>query len=204
MAFYSRKAKDINVARLNHFKRQGYNLTDKVVVETGCGPVGYFTDYLLSQNPRKLLCIDGRAEHIKVMQEKYKGVKNIEFMVADLNKPDKKVFEDCDFCFCVGTLYHLEDPATFLECVGMSKELYLSTRVGCVKDDICYAEEPNDIDQSITGVGCRPHSRWIKRVLRSMYTNVETLRPPKHIEFGHSEKLGGPRRKVYYARQRIR
>lgn len=194
--FDSTNAKNLNSARLNHFRSQNYNLENKIILETGCGALGFFTEYLLSQNPKKIICVDGRVDNINALKLKFGNNNIIEYVVADLNN---YIPQQVDFTFCVGTLYHLDNPIAFFDnLANNTNELYLSTFTHNTKQGINLIKElKGNFDQSITGTGCRPHAYWITKQLHKYFDNVIELRPPNHSEFNSINDIR--MRKVYYA-----
>jgi SAM-dependent methyltransferase len=136
---------------------------DKTMLEVGCG----FGDlgnmfYALGA---KVICVDGREEHVKVLKKKYP---HLSAYVADLNVGlgIKKFF---DIILHTGVLYHLEDYVQpIIDSCLRCNHLILETEVSdSVDPHFCWhVKEPSAGDQSLTGRGVKPSPYAVERVLK--------------------------------------
>ena len=174
----------INVARLQHLDSLGLDLSRKSVIEFGAG-IGDHTLFYLYRNC-SVLPTEGRAELVDYIIRRF-GIKAIQFDIeTDLNKLN--ALPHADFIHCYGVLYHINNPAEFLQAVGgVGTTILLET---CVSADQ-YAASHNPVfedqanpTQALSGKGCRPGRRWIFDKLKDTYEYVYMPRTqPDHKQF---------------------
>lgn len=83
--------------------RQQVNLAS--ALDVGCG-VGYFSKFL-SDMGLQVVAVDGRTENTEEGKKRYP---EINFIAANIEDPDVPKIGAFDLVFCVGLLYHLENP----------------------------------------------------------------------------------------------
>jgi 2-polyprenyl-3-methyl-5-hydroxy-6-metoxy-1,4-benzoquinol methylase len=77
----------------------------KTALDAGCG-IGFFASYLTDM-ALKVTALDARADNIAEAKRRYPDV---EFCVHNLEDPTVRELGSFDFTFCLGLLYHLENP----------------------------------------------------------------------------------------------
>lgn len=173
-----------NVARLCHLESLGLDLRNKKVIEFGAG-VGDHTIYYLFKNCN-VLPTDARLELVEFIRNRY----GIRAEVFDAEKDIEKLkdFEYSDVIHCYGILYHLNDPAKFLEAVSPIGEILLLET--CVSPDHCpvdvysLKENHNDLTQAVSGIGCRPSRKWVENELKKYFEFVYYPKTqPDFLEF---------------------
>ena len=174
----------INVARLQHLDSLGLDLTNKSVMEFGAG-VGDHTLFYLYRNC-SVLPTEGRAELVDYIAKRF-GINAIQFNIeTDLEA--LKTLPHVDLIHCYGVLYHINNPAAFLQAVrDVGTTLLLETCVSIDQHDNHHnlvAEDQANPTQAISGTGCRPGRRWIFERLKGAYKYVYMPRTqPKHKQF---------------------
>jgi hypothetical protein len=174
----------INVARLQHLDSLGLDLANKSVMEFGAG-IGDHTLFYLYRNC-SVLPTEGRAELVDYISKRF-GIKAIQFNIeTDLDA--LKTLPKVDLIHCYGVLYHINNPAEFLQAVGgVGTTILLETCVSIDHHDNHHnpvAEDQANPTQAISGTGCRPGRRWIFEQLKSTYKYVYMPRTqPKHKQF---------------------
>jgi hypothetical protein len=113
----------------------------------------------------KVTCLEGRAENVKVIQERYA------FMTAmqhDLNQglPGTELY---NIIIHLGVLYHLANPERALrDSCQRCEHLILETEVADSDDPKFVGivrEHAYIYDQALNGTGCRPSPAWVERIL---------------------------------------
>lgn len=184
--FFDRSAKDINRARLDHFSSLNLISSTHRVLEVGCGPVGYFTNYL-EKHCKEVISVDARQSVIEEHVNRYPHRKN-RLKVIDLNMPGAlSDLGNFDLVFCYGLLYHLGNPKMAIKNMAkVGKTLIvctLSNPVDNMAINYC-SEDKSDANQSYCGKSCRPARDWVMRELYKFYKYVyHTKTQPRHIEF---------------------
>jgi hypothetical protein len=106
------------------------------ILECGCLDGGH-TAVLAGGLPQAtIVATDVREDNLRraALLARVRGLANITFMADDLEEPAASLAAAYDAIFCVGLLYHLRDPATFLgRCAASSPLLWLWT-VYCAED----------------------------------------------------------------------
>jgi 2-polyprenyl-3-methyl-5-hydroxy-6-metoxy-1,4-benzoquinol methylase len=66
---------------------------------------------------------------------KLAGARNINFKLADLETESELFLADFSFIFCVGLLYHLRNPSSFLSrCAKSAPKIWISTVISSERD----------------------------------------------------------------------
>lgn len=173
-----------NVARLSHLESLMLDFNKKTVIEFGAG-VGDHTIYYLFKNCH-VLPTDARPELVEIIKNRY-GIK-AQLFDAEKDLEKLKEFEHFDIIHCYGVLYHLNNPAKFLEAVSsIGETLLLET---CVSPDhlpvdVYYIKEnKKDLTQAISGNGCCPSRKWVEKELKKYFEFVYYPKTqPDHSEF---------------------
>lgn len=155
----------------------------KTALDVGSG-FGYFTRYL-TELGLEVTAIDGRAENIAQASMRYP---NLKFVVHNVEDLCLKQFGNYDLVFCVGLLYHLENP--FLAIRNLftvnNKILVVETRIAPFNGQfLFFHEESPDVDQGINYCALIPsESCFIKILYKAGYPYVYKFSElPKHKEF---------------------
>ena len=196
-AFYYPGAIHINKERTNFIDKLNLNFNNKKIIETGCGGKGDITSYLL-QHSNNIILSDARKENIdylklnlhrtlyKLNESLYLIGKNLEEYIWNMNEdPPSEI--NVDIIFCLGTLYHLDNPEkALLNLSKMCKEYcIISTATnGDDDDNINIITESQEQAQSYTLKGCRPSRKWIFNQLNKYFKYVYAFKTqPNHPDF---------------------
>lgn len=173
-----------NIARLQHLDSLGIDLSNKKVLEFGAG-IGDHTLFYLYRNC-KVTCTEGRIDLVEFIKNRL----GIDAKLIDVEKDLSiiETFDKVDIVHCYGLLYHINNPAAFIETISKKGEmLFLET---CVSGDqapygVNLVQEPSDNPtQAISGQGCRPSRQWIFDTLKQHYPYVYMPNTqPNHLEF---------------------
>lgn len=109
----------------------------KTILECGCLEGGH-TSVLASSFPEATVtALDVRADNIAKAQllTRVRGLKNVRFVLDDLEEPKTAFASAYDAIFCVGLLYHLRDPALFLKRCGEAAPLLWLWTVYCAETE---------------------------------------------------------------------
>jgi len=154
----------------------------KSVADAGCG-IGYFSSFLQSLG-FKVVGFDGRAGNIDEARRRHPDIR---FDVANVEEPilHMGVF---DLVFCVGLLYHLENPLRALRNLAAitDKVLLIESYSTPQAETVLYLrEEPHHEDQSLTYLALYPsESSLIKLCYRIGFSSVYRFSPlPDHEDF---------------------
>ncbi len=85
--------------------KSNYKMENKVILDSGCGP-GRYIEKMLKFKPKQIIGIDSGFEIIKKNKKKFKNLKNIKFIKANINKlpiKNKKI----DILISAGVLHHV-------------------------------------------------------------------------------------------------
>ena len=179
--FFYNDALNLNASRVEHLGKLGFDLTNKSILETGCGGIGDITQKLLTYTD-KVTLNDAREDNIKNLMKQID--RELEYNTSDLNEECPGEF---DVIFSVGTLYHLHKPSDALKYMAeATKEmLILSTCTNGQDYGIDFPdEEKSSQNQSFTGVGCRPGRVWVKTELEKHFKYVYSLKSlPNNSDF---------------------
>lgn len=146
---------------LDEYSRRFFEGKTVLEVGAGYGAIGAF----LGSLGAKVTCLEGRAQNVQVIQQRYPFVSAIQH---DLNQglPDKPSY---DIIVHLGVLYHLAKPELALrEACRRCDHLILETEVSDSDDPqfVCHIQEHSYIyDQALDGVGCRPSAAYVERVI---------------------------------------
>ncbi len=148
---------------IDHYGQQF--MLNKKVLDLGAG----YADIggPLSRLGAEITAVDARKEHLDIAAKRYPGIKTI---VADLDRNWPFVGQTFDIILDLGLLCHLLDYEKHLQNVcNSTKFLVLETAVCDDQDDkksVAVKESKNIFDLSINGMGSRPTSTAIERVLK--------------------------------------
>jgi FkbM family methyltransferase len=171
---------ELNRARLEHLESLALPIEGKSIVELGAG-IGDLTPFLLSKSQR-VTAIEGRSQDVTIMQGRYprEDYPGLQIVQMDVSAPRHLPEAPYDVVFCYGLLYHLQNPAAFLDWL---KEitgglLLLETRVSC---GVGPGPHPVTEDRGIPSraleeSGCRPDREWLFDELRRRFQNVYLTR----------------------------
>jgi Methyltransferase domain len=173
-----------NISRLSHLNSLGLALDNVRVLELGAG-IGDHTLFYLYRGCA-VTPIEGRQELCELINKRFE----IDAVKIDFEVESRKLknYSDYDVVHCYGLLYHLSNPAEFLEYACNTGKMFLLET--CVSTDD--AEDPinivdeniSDGTQAISGKGCRPTRKWLFDELSKYYPNVYcTTTQPRHKEF---------------------
>ena len=193
--FDSEGAMKINRARQDHLASLGLDLARKSVLEVGAG-VGWHTGFFERLGCR-IVSTDGRPENVREHLIRFPYRKGRVFVVDLAVEGSHKKFGDFDIVYCYGTLYHLADPDLCMrELASQCSELFLLE--SCVNpadngEINLVSEDPDNPNQSLLGVGCRPGRDWIMKELRKHFPFVYvTVAQPDHPDFDLSWPASKP------------
>ena len=143
---------------VDHYAREFFSGAS--VIDCGCGH-GYIGDGLEKIGATAFYA-DGRPEHI---------ANRARSMVVDFNVlNDPRLARRFDMILALGILYHLRQPAAFLQwACGHSDNVVVDSLVLDCDDSqaMLFLTEHVDYDQSLDRIGCRPSPQWIERELSS-------------------------------------
>jgi|SRR5579859_231513 len=137
---------------------------NKKILDLGCGHADISGAlYRLGGN---ITAVDARQEHLQTASKKFNGIKTIK---ADLDIGWPFLHQKFDIILNLALLCHLRDYKTHLKNVCASTtHLVLETAV-CDSDDpekcVIFEENKGVYDNSINGVGCRPTTANIEKIL---------------------------------------
>lgn len=181
--FLAPEARAINHARQQHLASLGLDLERKKVLEVGAG-IGLHTPFFLERGC-DVTVTDGRPENVAEIQRRLAGVHTA---VVDL-EADRPLdsLGRFDVVYCYGLLYHLANPERALArlaevCNGL---LLLETAVSPGNyDELLLVRDPDDANQAVSGVGCRPTRLWVLNRLRMLLGHAYIPRTqPVHVDF---------------------
>jgi SAM-dependent methyltransferase len=114
----------------------------------------------------EVLSTDGRREHVETMRRL--GRKTAQL---DLDSQDLGSLGEFDIILAFGVLYHLRDPARFLEsCARCAGILFLETVVTDASEPALNSVRERSgrlgRDQALHGRGCRPSPSWVENACR--------------------------------------
>jgi SAM-dependent methyltransferase len=182
--FFSPHYQEHNRARLRHLESLGLPLSNSRVLELGSGP-GDHTEFY-AQRDCTVVSVDARQDCLSALEQRFPGVRTV---LCDLNAPGQLLdLGTFDIIHCYGILYHLEDPAKLLACMGQICSGFAIVET-CVRpddnDSVEFVDEiREDYTQSSTGWGCRPTRNWVFKQLGGSFPFVyHTRTQPPHPEF---------------------
>jgi SAM-dependent methyltransferase len=168
--------------QIDHFNSLQLDLENKKILEVGCGPLGRYTQHLISRGGI-VTSLDVRSEHLEALRINVPQVHDT--IVGDMNTECIK--DTYDIIFSIGNLYHLEKPAEAIKHMSekSSEYLFISTAVNRGDKDVDFVSEcKEDTAQAFNGIGCRPSREWIYNELRKYFKYVLIPRTqPNYIDF---------------------
>jgi hypothetical protein len=183
----------INVARLQHLESLGLDLNNKKVIEFGAG-IGDHTIFYLFKNC-EILPTEGRKDLCDFISDRF-GIKTLKI---DVEKELEllKTLPHFDIIHCYGLLYHINNPAEFIEKIKSIGDVLLLETCVSSQDGLkeCRVQEDaKNNTQAVSGVGCRPSRSWLFDCLKQNFEYVYLPHTqPKHPQFPLSwskEKMG--------------
>ncbi len=135
----------------------------KSAIDVGCG-IGQFSNYLANLD-LKVTAFDVRLSNISEAKKRYPNVK---FLVYNAEGPSVSNLGSFDLVFCVGLLYHLENPSLVIRNLYSltQKHLLLETWVIPSKLPICALfEESFGEDQSLNYTALRVSESYLIKML---------------------------------------
>jgi hypothetical protein len=172
-----------NARRLEHLASLKIPVAGMTVLEVGAG-IGDHSSYYIDRGCTVTM-IEGREENLAVLKERYPG-NNV--VAMDVEQPEKIDGSPFEVVHCYGLLYHVHDPQRVLHFLGenCTKFLFLETCVSFGPDENVNntAERIGDLDQALSGTGCRPTRKWIFNQLKNHFAYVYYSKTqPNHEEF---------------------
>lgn len=175
-----------NDARLRHLGAildgMGLELAGKTVLELGAG-VGDHSAFWIDRGATMTIT-EPRGENLALLRERYPNadVRKLDLDTETLNG------ETFDIVYAYGVLYHLADPAKAIADIARYSREYtfLETCVSYGEDALINpcSEDPDDVTQAASGLGCRPTRRWVFEELQSHFPHVYLPgTQPDHVEF---------------------
>jgi hypothetical protein len=182
--FYSQEPLFINKERWEHLLTLGLPLTNKTVLEPGCGP-GIFTQKFIDLSC-DVFSLEARDELVDFHKQILPNSKIIKFNVDHDNWD---IVPSCNITFAYGILYHLINPENFIKNISnkttdfciIETALSLDT---CNNETHNVTEDKISLPQSYTGIGCRPTRRFIWKLIEKYFNYVYMpLSQPNHPDF---------------------
>jgi SAM-dependent methyltransferase len=172
----------LNAARMDHLESLGLPLKGKRALDLGCG-VGHL-GVRLQQMGCSVVCVDGRAQNIESLRERYP---QLEGHVGDVEL-DLSRFGAFDIVFSYGLLYHLENPLQSIRNMAAvcGDLLLLETMVSDSTLPVVRIEdESTDVNQAMAGLAGRPSPHYVVLGLnRAGFEHVYApVTPPAHEDF---------------------
>jgi tRNA (mo5U34)-methyltransferase len=155
----------------------------RTAADVGCG-IGRFSSFLQHLG-FDVVGIDGREENVLEAKRRYAS---IEFHQANVEDASLLRLGSFDLVFCMGLLYHLENPLLVI------RRLRALTQKGLLLESMCFPEdkpwmlllnEPPTENQSLTGVAFYPSEGCLVKMLyRAGFSAVYRLVAlPDHDDF---------------------
>jgi SAM-dependent methyltransferase len=171
-----------NQRRQEHLASLGLALAEQTVLEVGAG-IGDHTGFFLDRGCA-VTVTEAQEQNLAILRTRYPG---LDVRQLDLNAPPGDAI-DVDVVYCYGTLYHLQDPATAIAWMARCARgmLLMETCVSAGQADEVhpFEERAGDPDNALTGHGCRPTRRWVRRELAACFAHVYMpVTQPWHEEF---------------------
>lgn len=169
--------------RLEHLASLRIPLTGMTVLELGAG-IGDHSSYYIDRGCR-ITITDARRENVRFLKTRFPGQ---DIRQLDVDNPPAIADAPFDVVHCYGLLYHLQHPYQAIAAMsGWCRQmLFLETCVdpGRSEEVNPVEEDPRQLDQSVSGIGCRPGRRWVYEQLRRYFAHVYLpLTQPNHEEF---------------------
>lgn len=169
--FESDAAERINRARMGHLATLGLPLDGRRVLDVGAG-IGKLARFFVERGCR-VVCVEGRAENVAVIRERYSDV---EAIVGDVQTDALKSHGTFDVVFCYGLLYHTENPlATLRNLASVCGDLMLIETIVCDFERPVAAlddESAGTWNQSLSPLAMRPSPAWVTMALSRLGFHV--------------------------------
>lgn len=131
--------------------------------DVGCG-IGHFSKFLRELR-FEVVGIDGREENVREAEHRYP---DIEFHQANIEDDLPRRFGTFDLVFCMGLLYHLENPFLAIRRLRVLAKKALLIESMCLPDGkpwMLLREEPRAENQSLTDVAFYPSEGCLVKML---------------------------------------
>lgn len=176
-------ALEINAARIAHLASLEPFIAGKRVLEVGAG-IGLLSVFFEDLG-YEVFSTDSRRGNLDEIRRRFPGRR---VAIVDLDFPDQLAnLGTFDIVFCYGTLYHLGAPDEALRALAeISGTIVLETCLTPGVDEAVHpvSERAETINQSQSGVGCRPTRSWVSRRLREYWGyGYLSVRQPDHQDF---------------------
>lgn len=151
--------------------------------DIGCG-VGYFSA-LLHELGFQTRALDGRAENV---EETARRMPTLDVRVADVEDPAIPQLGESDLVFCLGLLYHLENPFRAIRNLAQMTGKIMIIESMCTWDDlpVLYLRQEGAVeDQGLRNIAFYPsESCLVKMLYRSGFPYVyRFIRLPENADF---------------------
>lgn len=159
------------------------DLALRTTVDVGCG-IGHLSCFLRDVG-FSVVAADGREENISVGKQRYP---QIDFQVANVETDSLTQLGSFDLVFCMGLLYHLENPFLAVRRLRTAAKSCLLLESMCIPEDrpsMVLQEEYCLDNQSLTHVAFYPtESCLVKMLYRAGFDRVYRLAMlPEHDDF---------------------
>lgn len=155
---------------------------DVTVLDLGAGD-GVFSDTYFTPKHAIVTPVEARQENLHAMNlARYEFYKRSVHMDLELDFPTGQY----DMVLCVGLLYHLQTPTSFLMQVASAAPLlFLETVIWQNPDEtgVLFVDEDNSFDQAYSGKGCRVGIEWLDKTLKALYPFVYAVPASEHPSF---------------------
>ena len=158
----------------------------KTAWDVGCG-VGYFSA-LLNELGFQTRALDGRAENT---EEAIRRIPDLDARVADVEDPTLPGLGGADLVFCLGLLYHLENPFRAIRNLAQITDKLMIIESMCTWDDLpvlYLMEEGPTEDQGLRHIAFYPSEACLVKMLYSSgFSYVYRFtRLPDNVDFRSS------------------
>lgn len=135
----------------------------RTALDVGCG-VGYLSAFLRDLG-FDVTAVDGREENVQEARRRYPEIK---FYRADVEDASVQQWGAFDLVFCVGLLYHLENPLLAIRRLRSITSKCLIVESMCLPGDrpcMLLREEPRVENQSLTDIAFYPSEGCLVKML---------------------------------------
>jgi len=165
---------DINIARIKFLRKLNLNFKQKTVLETGMGARGDISQFLHEQGA-DLFCFDARQVNCDEFNKRHPGIAKV--FCIDFDQPNslQEIGQSkFDGIVCLGTLYHLTEPAQALdEMAKHTDNLILTTCISTTGEWNFVSEQAHVVNQSFHARGCRPGVEFLRSELLKRFEDVQ-------------------------------
>jgi SAM-dependent methyltransferase len=166
---------EINTARLKHLASLELCIAGKIVLEVGAG-IGLHTEFFENLGCG-ITSTDARLANVDEMRRRYPKRYSLVLDIEDrFSVLSLGMF---DIVYAYGVLYHLPNPENALALLAqVCKEFILVESCVSLGDEAAINPVPESslINQSMTGIGCRPTRNWymskLKKYFGYAYTTI--------------------------------